>query len=144
MSNTATLNTSNREGGGGGGGCRERDRLTDRQTDRDPERQRHRQRPRETQTDRQTETQTQTEGDRDRDTERDREKKSRGKRQEKTVSGEWRTGSAGGRRKGWTIQYCFTSTETMRLIRDWESRTATSTFTQLLSSDIEKVSKHVA
>ena len=29
---------------------------------------------------------------------------------------------------------CFTSTETIRLIRDGEPRTATSTFTQLLSS----------
>ena len=29
---------------------------------------------------------------------------------------------------------CFTSTETARLIRDGEPRTATSTFTQLLSS----------
>ena len=33
------------------------------------------------------------------------------------------------------VQCCFTSTETMRLIRDGEPRTATSTFTQLLSSD---------
>ena len=30
---------------------------------------------------------------------------------------------------------CCTSTETIRLIRDGEPRTATSTFTQLLSSD---------
>ena len=33
------------------------------------------------------------------------------------------------------VQCCFTSTETIRLIRDGEPRTATSTFTQLLSSD---------
>ena len=32
------------------------------------------------------------------------------------------------------VQCCFTSTETIRLIRDGEPRTATSTFTQLLSS----------
>ena len=32
------------------------------------------------------------------------------------------------------MQYCFTSTETMETIRDGEPRTATSTFTQLLSS----------
>ena len=31
------------------------------------------------------------------------------------------------------VQCCFTSTETIRTIRDGESRTATSTFTQLLS-----------
>ena len=34
------------------------------------------------------------------------------------------------------IQCCFTSTETMKLIRDGESRTATSTFTQLLSTSL--------
>ena len=33
------------------------------------------------------------------------------------------------------VQCCFTSTETVRTIRDPESRTATSTFTQLFSSD---------
>ena len=32
------------------------------------------------------------------------------------------------------VQYCFTSTETIRFIRDEEPRTATSTLTQLLSS----------
>ena len=32
------------------------------------------------------------------------------------------------------VQCCFTSTETARLIRDGEPRTATSTFTQLLKS----------
>ena len=32
------------------------------------------------------------------------------------------------------VQCCFTSTETVRTIRDGEPRTATSTFTQLLSS----------
>ena len=32
------------------------------------------------------------------------------------------------------VQCCFTSTETLRTIRDGEPRTATSTFTQLLSS----------
>ena len=42
---------------------------------------------------------------------------------------------------------CFTSTETIRLIRDGEPRTATSTFTQLLSSVCvapRKLSKHGA
>ena len=34
-----------------------------------------------------------------------------------------------------TVQCCFTSTETIRTIRDGEPRTATSTFTQLLSSE---------
>ena len=33
------------------------------------------------------------------------------------------------------VQCCFTSTETIRTIRDGEPRTATSTFTQLLSSE---------
>ena len=33
------------------------------------------------------------------------------------------------------VQCCFTSTETRRFIRDGKPRTATSTFTQLLSSD---------
>ena len=32
------------------------------------------------------------------------------------------------------VQCCFTSTETVRLVRDGEPKTATSTFTQLLSS----------
>ena len=32
------------------------------------------------------------------------------------------------------VQFCFTSTETVRTIRDGEPRTATSTFTQLLNS----------
>ena len=32
------------------------------------------------------------------------------------------------------VQCCFTSTETVRLIRDGEPRTDTSTFTQILSS----------
>ena len=32
------------------------------------------------------------------------------------------------------VQCCFTSTETVRTVRDGEPRTATSTFTQLLSS----------
>ena len=32
-----------------------------------------------------------------------------------------------------SVQCCFTSTETIRLIRDGELRMATSTFTQLLS-----------
>ena len=31
------------------------------------------------------------------------------------------------------VQCCFTLTETVRTIRDWEPRTATSTFTRLLS-----------
>ena len=35
-----------------------------------------------------------------------------------------------------TVQCCFTSTETIRLIRDGEPRAATSTFTQLLRSDL--------
>ena len=34
-----------------------------------------------------------------------------------------------------SFQCCFTSTETIKLIRDGKSRTATSTFTQLLGSD---------
>ena len=34
-----------------------------------------------------------------------------------------------------SVQRCFTSTETVRTIRDGEPRMATSTFTQLLSSD---------
>ena len=34
-----------------------------------------------------------------------------------------------------SVPCCFTSTETIRLIKDGEPRTATSTFTQLLSSD---------
>ena len=33
------------------------------------------------------------------------------------------------------VQCCFTSTETVRTIRDGEPRTSTSTFTQLLNSD---------
>ena len=36
------------------------------------------------------------------------------------------------------VQCCFTSTETLRTIREGELRTATSTFTQLLSSAPEK------
>ena len=36
------------------------------------------------------------------------------------------------------VQCCFTSTETIRTIRDGEPRTATSTFTQLLSSESER------
>ena len=35
-----------------------------------------------------------------------------------------------------SVQCCFMSTETIRLIRNGEPRTATSTFTQLLSSDL--------
>ena len=31
------------------------------------------------------------------------------------------------------LTYCFTPTKTIRTVRDWEPRTATSTFTQLLS-----------
>ena len=31
---------------------------------------------------------------------------------------------------------CFTSTETIRTVRDGEPKTATSTFTQLLSSEV--------
>ena len=34
-----------------------------------------------------------------------------------------------------TVQCCFTSTEIIRTVRDGEPRTATSTVTQLLSSD---------
>ena len=34
------------------------------------------------------------------------------------------------------VQCCFTSTETVRTIKDGEPRTATSTFTQLLNSDV--------
>ena len=34
------------------------------------------------------------------------------------------------------LKCCFTSTETMRTIRDGEPRAATSTFTQLLRSDL--------
>ena len=36
-----------------------------------------------------------------------------------------------------SVQCCFTSTETIRAFRDGEPRTATSTFTQLLSSDLQ-------
>ena len=36
------------------------------------------------------------------------------------------------------IQCCFTSTETIRIIRDGEPRTTTSTFTQLLRSELKK------
>ena len=36
---------------------------------------------------------------------------------------------------GHSFQSCFTSADTIRLIRDGEPRTATSTFTQLLSSE---------
>ena len=36
------------------------------------------------------------------------------------------------------VQCCFTSLETIRTIRDGEPRTATSTFTQLLSSDLQQ------
>ena len=39
------------------------------------------------------------------------------------------------------VQCCFTSTETLRTIRDGEPRMATSTFTQLLSSD-NKIFSH--
>ena len=39
--------------------------------------------------------------------------------------------------EGFQFQCCFTSTETVRLIRDGEAPTATSTFTQLLSYDVE-------
>ena len=35
-----------------------------------------------------------------------------------------------------SLQCCLTSTETVRCVRDGEPRTATSTFTQLLSSDL--------
>ena len=42
------------------------------------------------------------------------------------------------------VQCCFTSTETIRLIRDGESRTATSTFTQLLSSVLKYILAGVA
>ena len=41
---------------------------------------------------------------------------------------------------GFRFQCCFTSTETIRLIGDGEARTATSTFTQPLSSDVESSS----
>ena len=44
----------------------------------------------------------------------------------------WSFGNCSTRVSG---QCCFTSTETIRLIRDGESRTAASTFTQLLSSE---------
>ena len=37
---------------------------------------------------------------------------------------------------GSMVQFCFTSTETTGLIRDTEPRTTTSTFTQLLSSEL--------
>ena len=39
-----------------------------------------------------------------------------------------------GQKKRDSVQCCFPSTETIRTIRDGEPRTATSTFTQLLSS----------
>ena len=41
------------------------------------------------------------------------------------------------------VQCCFTSTETIRIIMDGETGTATSTFTQLLSSDTGDVSHHL-
>ena len=37
----------------------------------------------------------------------------------------------------WFVQCCFTSTETVRTIRNKESRTSTSSLTQLLSSEFE-------
>ena len=37
------------------------------------------------------------------------------------------------------VQGCFTSTETIRLTRDGEPRRSTSTFTQLLSSDLSSI-----
>jgi len=40
------------------------------------------------------------------------------------------------------VQCCFTSTETIRTIRDREPRTVTSTFTQLLSSEDEELLCH--
>ena len=39
------------------------------------------------------------------------------------------------------VQCCFTSTETIRCIRGWKPRTATSTFTQLLNSVITTTTK---
>ena len=42
-----------------------------------------------------------------------------------------------------SVQSCFASTETIRLIRDGEPRTATSTFTQLLSSEKASSFKHL-
>ena len=42
------------------------------------------------------------------------------------------------------VQCCFTSTETIRTIRDAEPRTSTSTVTQLLSSVIHVVQLNVA
>ena len=46
-------------------------------------------------------------------------------------------GAAAGQLFGFIVSFhcCFTSTETIRLIRDGEARTATSTSTQLLSSE---------
>ena len=41
------------------------------------------------------------------------------------LSSEWKS----------SVQCCFTSTETVRTIRDGEPRTSTSTFTQFLSSE---------
>ena len=38
------------------------------------------------------------------------------------------------------VPYCFTSTETVRTIRNGEPRTSASTFTQLQSSDASKAS----
>ena len=46
-----------------------------------------------------------------------------------------RTSSCGNPKVGIQVQCCFASTETIRTIREGEPRTATSTFTQLLSSD---------
>ena len=40
------------------------------------------------------------------------------------------------------VQCCFTSTETIRFIRDGDPRTVTSTFTQLLSSEDEELLCH--
>ena len=39
------------------------------------------------------------------------------------------------------VHCCFTSTETIRSVRDGEPRTATSTFTQLLNSDASETTK---
>ena len=40
------------------------------------------------------------------------------------------------------VQYCFTSTETIRLVETEKPRAATSTFTQLLNSDERQFPKH--
>ena len=43
----------------------------------------------------------------------------------------------------WHVEYCFTSTDTVRTVRDGEPMTSTSTFTQLLSSEMNTFNRSV-